>query len=109
MSSLRVRLREHAATDIEVALGYYLSEADADVTDRFIDAIERTINQISRNPQSGSLRFGYELEIPGLRARPVARFPYLVFYVVRGEAIDVWRILHSRRDVPSSLSEDADD
>jgi hypothetical protein len=44
----------------------------------FIDAVERAISQISR---SGSLRFSYELGIPHLRARPLDRFPYLVFYV----------------------------
>ena len=109
MASLPVRLREHAATDIEAAVTYDLSEAGTDVADRFVDAIERTINQISRTPQSGSLRFAYELEIPDLRVRPVARFPHLVFYVVSDEAVDVWRVLHSRRDMPSPLADESDD
>ena len=50
----------------------------------------------------------YELEIPGLRVRPVTRFPYLVFYVVGDKIVDVWRILHSRRDIPSSVAGDID-
>lgn len=109
MASLSVRLRERAATDIDGAVTYYIANAGTDVASRFVDAIERTVKQISRAPQSGSLRFAYELEIPDLRVRPVARFPYLVCYVVGDDAVDVWRILHSRRDMPSALSEESAD
>ena len=75
---------------------------------RFVDAVERTIGQISRSPQSGSLRFSYELEIPDLRVRPLARFPYLVVYVVGDVVVDVWRVLHTRRDIPSAIGDEID-
>ena len=103
-----VRLRERAAADIDQAVEHYLAEADTEVALRFVDAIERAIGQISRSPRAGSLRFAYELEIPGLRIRPLTRFPYLVFYVVRDEVVDVWRILHTRRDIPSAIGEEID-
>lgn len=106
MAARSVRLRESAATDIDRATDHYLGEAGAEVALRFVDAVERAVNQIGRSPQSGSLQFSYELEIPGLRVRPVARFPYLVFYVVSDEVVDVWRILHTRRDVPSAIADD---
>jgi toxin ParE1/3/4 len=107
VASLSVRLRELAASDIDDAVSYYLTNAGSGVASRFVDAVEHTVNQISRAPRSGSLRFAYELEIPGLRVRPVARFQHLVFYVPSEEAIDVWRILHSRRDMLSALSEES--
>jgi hypothetical protein len=47
--------------------------------------------------------FAYGLAIPELRAWPVQRFPYVAFYVVTDEEIDVWRILHTRRDPPATL------
>jgi len=72
----------------------------------FVDAVERTVGQIGRSPQSGSLRFSYELEIPGLCVRPLVRFPYLVFYVVGDEVVDVWRILHTRRDIPTAIGDE---
>jgi toxin ParE1/3/4 len=103
-----VQLRERAAADIDQAVDHYLAEADTEVALRFVDAIERAIGQISRSPQAGSLRFSYELEIPGLRVRPLTRFPYLVFYVVRDEVVDVWRILHTRRDIPSAMGDEID-
>lgn len=34
---------------------------------------------------------------------------YLVFYVEREDEVDVWRILHSARDIPRWLSEPLDD
>jgi toxin ParE1/3/4 len=70
-----------------------------------IDALEHEIGQIGRSPRSGSLRFSYELEIPELRVRPVARFPSLVFYVVGDGAIEVWRILHTSRDLPTAIAD----
>jgi toxin ParE1/3/4 len=101
-----VRLRERAATDIDLAADYYLREADEAVALRFVDAVERAVSHISRSPQSGSLRFSYELAIPELRVSPVVRFPYLVFYVVGDEAVDVWRVLHTRRDIPSAITDE---
>jgi len=101
-----VQLRERAATDIDHAADYYRSEAGADIAFRFIDAIERTLGQIARSPQPGSLQFAYELEIPDLRVRPIARFPYLVFYVIGEDVVDVWRILHTKRDIPSAIASD---
>jgi toxin ParE1/3/4 len=105
VSARPVRLRERAAVDIDQAVDYYLAEADIDVALRFVDAFERAVGLIGRSPHSGSLRFSYELEIPDLRVRPLARFPYLVFYVVGDEFVDVWRILHTRRDIPTAMGD----
>ena len=109
MAARSVQLRERAAADIDRAVDYYRSEAGADVGLRFVDAIERAVGQIARSPQSGSLRFAYLLEIPDLRVRQVARFPYLVFYVIGDDVIDVWRVLHTKRDIPSAIAGDIDD
>ena len=98
-----VRLRRLAAEDIDAALDHYCSEAGHDVAARFIGAVGRAITRIGRHPHHGSLRFAYELEIPDLRCWPLTRFPYLVMYVERDTEIDVWRVLHTRRDIPSTL------
>lgn len=103
MPARPVRLRERAALDVDQAVDYYLAEADTDVALRFVDAVERLVGQIGRSPHSGSLRFSYELEIPGLRVRPLSRFPFLVFYVVDDRFVDVWRILHTSRDIPTAI------
>jgi toxin ParE1/3/4 len=104
-----VRLRQRAGVDLEDAIKYYRQEAGEQTALDFIEAVERGIERIRRNPHVGTLRFSYELGIPELRAWPLQRFPYAVFYVAAEEEIDVWRVLHARRDVPSTLElRDAD-
>lgn len=98
-----VRLRELATADIESASEYYRQESGNETALDFIDAVERSLNRISRSPHMGSLRFAYELAIPDVRAWPLQRFPYIVFYVVADVEIDVWRILQTRRDVSATL------
>jgi toxin ParE1/3/4 len=98
-----VRLRQLAAADLEGASEYYRREVGEQTALDFIDAVERAVKRIRRSPHVGSLRFAYELAIPDLRAWQLQRFPYVVFYVVADDEIDVWRILHTRRDVPAAL------
>ena len=98
-----VRLRQLAAADLDDVSEYYRHEAGEQTALDFIDTVERGMNRISRSPLVGSLQFAYELAIPDLRAWPLQRFPYVVFYVVTDHEIDVWRILHTRRDLPATL------
>ena len=98
-----VRLRELAASDLEDAADYYQEQAGASTALDFIDAVQTALEHIRTNPGIGNLRWAFELDIPGLRAWPVARFDYSVFFVETGEAIDVWRLVHMRRDIPRTL------
>jgi len=100
-----VRLRRLAAEDIDAALDHYCSEAGHDVAARFIGSVGRAITRIGRHPDNGSLRFAYELGIPDLRCCPLPRFPYLALYIERETEVDAWRVLHTRRDIPSTLAE----
>lgn len=103
-----VRLRRLAADDIDGALAYLLTEAGPDVAARFVDAVEVALAHVGQHPHHGTLRFSYDLDIPALRAWAVPRFPYLVFYVEQDHEIDVWRVLHTRRDLLATLAEDHD-
>jgi plasmid stabilization system protein ParE len=33
------------------------------------------------------------------------KYPHLVFYVERSDHIDVWRVLHGTRDIPSWMQD----
>ena len=99
-----VQLRQLAADDIDAALSYYRREAGESPATRFVDALEAELGRISQHPLIGSLRYSYELDIPGLRSWPLVAFPYIVFYVDRAEYVDVWRVLHARRDIPAWLA-----
>ena len=97
------RLREVARRDVEEAVDYYAGEGGEALALRFIDALERGLELITRHPAAGSARFGYELQLPGLRACLLQGFPYLVFYVEQDDFVDVWRVLHGHRDIPAQL------
>jgi toxin ParE1/3/4 len=99
-------LRAAAAQDIEEAVAHYRNEAGPETALEFVDALEAAITQLRDNPLIGSLRFAFELEIPNLRSWSLQRFPYLVFYVPDDDRIDIWRVLHARRDIAAFLTGD---
>ena len=105
---MQAQLRAAAERDVADALSYYCDEAGADTALDFVDALETAITNLCDHPLSGSLRFAFELEIPNLRSWPLQRFPSLLFYVPDDNRIDIWRVLHARRDIPAFLSADQD-
>ena len=101
MSVKEVVPRALARRDIDEAIEHYLNEAGGKAALGFIAGLEHAFRQIARHPAAGSPRHAHELDLPGLRVWPVKRYPYLVFYMEREYAIDVWRVLHGNRDVPA--------
>lgn len=109
MTEKPVVLRAAARGDVDAILEHYLREAGGAVASGFIDALERGVRHIARHPASGSPRHAHDLDLPGLRAWPLRHDPYLVFYVERGDHVDVWRVLHALRNIPRWLRDpDAD-
>lgn len=105
MSNKPVLPRQIALRDVDAAVDYYSREASRDVALEFIEALETAYRTISAHPGAGSPRYAHELALPGLRVHSLKRYPYLVFYVERDAHIDVWRVLHAQRDVPSSMQD----
>lgn len=97
--------RTAANHDVDAAVSWYLKEGAEPLALRFVDALERTYRHVRRNPATGSSRYAHALDLPELRTWPVDGFPYLVFYVERDDHIDVWRVLHAERDVPTRILE----
>lgn len=95
MSLKRIVPRERANRDIAEAVDHHSTVAGAKAALGFIDALERANRDIARHPASGSSRYAHELNLPGLRAWPLKRHPYLIFFIERDDHIDVWCILHA--------------
>ncbi len=104
---MHAQLRATAEQDIEEAVAFYRDEAGLETALDFIDALEAAIADLCDSPLIGTLRFAFELEIPDLRSWSLRRFPYLVFYVPANDRIDIWRVLHARRDIPAFLTTDS--
>ncbi|MBZ0095177.1 MAG: type II toxin-antitoxin system RelE/ParE family toxin [Sulfuricella sp.] len=95
-----------AQRDVEDAVDHYLNEASEQVALGFIDALEQAYKHITRHSATGSTRYAHELDLPGLRSWPLKRYPFLIFYVEQSSHIDIWRVLHGQRDIPSWLREE---
>lgn len=104
MSGTPVHLREQAVHDVDDAISFLLKDHARQAALDLIDALERVYDLIGRHPGAGSTRYGHDLDLRGLRTVPVDGFPYLVFYLEHDDYVDVWRVLHTRRDIPSSLA-----
>ncbi len=100
-----VVLRRHAQADVEDAVDYYRAESGTALAARFGTALEVAVRAIASHPAAGSPRYAHDLNLPGLRTRLLTRFPYLVFCVERDDHIDVWRVLHAKRDIPASMQD----
>lgn len=100
--------RSQAVRDVDAAIAHYLAENADHAALGFIDALEEAYSHIARYPATGSPRYAHALNIPGLRFWPLTRYPYLVFFMVHDEQIDVWRVLHAQRDIPAWLRGDTD-
>ena len=100
--------RALANQDIDGANEYYLDGGAEPAALDFIDELEQAFAHLARYPASGSPRYAHELDLPGLRTWPVRRHPYVIFYVDRPDVVDVWRVLHGQRDIPSSLAVQGD-
>lgn len=93
--------RTPVADDVLDTIEHFPDEGGAQAALRYIDALEQTYGHIGRYPATGSPRYAHELNRPDLRFRPLKRYPYAAFYVELRNHIDVWRVLHGQRDIPS--------
>lgn len=103
---MQVTIRGLAATDIDAAVAYYRSKANAAVAYDFVTSLEAAVGHLQKHPLTGSLRFAFELDIPCLRSWSLEKFPYLIFYVPGDSRIDIWRVLHAKRDIQTFLAAD---
>lgn len=107
MSAKHLIRLEAARQDERQAVIHYAREAELDVAHGFRQALRDAYGAIGAYPGAGSPRYADLLGIEGLRSRSLVRFPFLIFYVEQADRIDVWRVLHARRDIPANLLGDA--
>ncbi|WHO77255.1 type II toxin-antitoxin system RelE/ParE family toxin [Rhizobium sp. BT03] len=103
MKSIVPRLS--ARRDVENAVDYYTREAGARIALGFVEALQSTYTLIAEHPASGAFRYAYEVGLPELRSMPLKGFPHIVFYIEQAGHIDVWRVLHTKQDIPTWLQD----
>jgi toxin ParE1/3/4 len=99
----RVVVRPRAADDI-VEIFATIAADDLRAAERFEVAVRRECDLPSAFPHLGRARGFRAPDLQGLRSRPLSGFRnWLVFYRVERDAIEVVRVLHGARDLPSAL------
>lgn len=106
MTGKRVILSARCGSDIRQVTAWYRQQGGAELARRWVAAVESALRHIGTYPQSGASRYGIELKMDDLRCWPVHGFPYLIFYVERGQRIEAGRVLHAQRDIPTWMGHD---
>ncbi len=103
----RVIRRPSSDRDLVAIFRHYAREAGLRVADRFFAEAEATFARLAGMPRIGT---PYEPEEPlfaDLRFFPVSRYrAYLVFYRPIADGVEVYRVLHSARDIASILADE---
>ncbi|MFZ4710247.1 MAG: type II toxin-antitoxin system RelE/ParE family toxin [Zwartia sp.] len=92
-----------AVEDEEEIVHYYEQTSSEQVALGFINALDQAFSQLSRYPHMGSPRPEYDLELDGIRSWPLKKFPHLIYYEIQTDHIELWRILHPKRDIVQTM------
>ncbi|MEI9418973.1 type II toxin-antitoxin system RelE/ParE family toxin [Mesorhizobium sp. Cs1321R2N1] len=90
---MKYRLLPQATVDLE-SIGDYIANHDPRAAVRLVDALERRWDLLTLHPFSGAPRDDIA---PGIRHLIVGE--YLTLYRVGGDAIEILRVLHGRRNI----------
>jgi toxin ParE1/3/4 len=89
--SARIVLRPEAEADLLAALDWY-EQQRAGLGEEFAKAVDQIFARIEAMPEL------YGVVRRNVRRRKLRRFPYLLYYRVLSNRIEVIAILHARRD-----------
>ena len=91
---MKVRFTRRAFADREAILDYLTERSPAGARKVFV-RLRSAIGQLADQPMSG-----VETDRHGVRALFVGRYPYKVFYRIRGDEIEVLHIRHTSQNAP---------
>ncbi len=105
--SLFLERSDYFWADLEKRVDWYRDHASSEVAERFVDAVQATLEILVQTPTMGRDRFAEWPELAGLRSyrvhQPFHRF--LIFYRFDGENLLAERLIHGARDLPRRLRE----
>ena len=96
---MRLRYAPRARTDI-VEIYEYIAQHSPRAAVAVSAQIRATSRLLAEYPD-----LGRETDIPNVRMFPTARYPYLIYYRVRGADLVIVHVRHARRDAPEGIEE----
>lgn len=93
----RVSIRPAAKADLDRAWSWY-EDRCAGLGDEFLLAVAGTLARLEAAPEN------FPLYYRGFRRALTRRFPYKLFFRIKGDAVVVCRVLHGAQDHPMKLA-----
>jgi toxin ParE1/3/4 len=106
VNRVEIFVRHDAELD---AFGYFqrIFEHNPDAATRFLEAVDRTVEDLALQPLKGRLRKYRGRDLKNIRSWRVDDFEnYLIFYRFSGERLEILRIKHGAMDFPQALRQD---
>ena len=94
-------LSPEAINDLEL-IWTYIARDNRQAADEVIEAAYRLCGILGDHPELGRVRGFSQNALAGLRSFVITDFPnYVIFYRVKGEGVEIVRVLHGARDIDS--------
>ncbi|HEX5218211.1 MAG TPA: type II toxin-antitoxin system RelE/ParE family toxin [Verrucomicrobiae bacterium] len=93
--------------DFDQQFRWYLKQAGEELAERFLEAVLITLRSLAKQPDLGRSRKFRHPSLRNLRSFRVNP-PFdkiLIFYRVRNDTLEAWRLMHGARDLPRRLVE----
>lgn len=104
--AFRVERHQQAIRDLDEQAAY-MARDNPDAARRFLGAAEAEFTKIAENPRIGRRREFRSPQLSGLRSWRITGFDnHLVFYRIHQDHIEVLRVVHGARDLPTVLGDD---
>jgi toxin ParE1/3/4 len=83
------------------------ARAGEEVAERFFEAVRESCERIAAMPEIGRSQETYSPKLVGMRRWHVKGFDkFLIFYRILPDEIEILRIVHGARDLPTLLADD---
>ncbi|APW64303.1 type II toxin-antitoxin system RelE/ParE family toxin [Paludisphaera borealis] len=106
----RYRLLPAADRDLDEQAGYLADNASLETALRYYDNAAASFATIAGMPGMGEHWESADLRLAGLRVWRIEGFEkHLIFYRHGDDGIDIVRVLHGARDIPSILESAAEE
>jgi plasmid stabilization system protein ParE len=101
-----VFISSRAEQDLTLQYRWYLENADEDIAEHYLSAVDETIRLAAERPDPGRLRRFAAPELNGIRSLQIRRpfDSHLLFYS-SGDGLRVECVMHGARDLPDQLVE----